>query len=1444
MSVATALGGEPFDPEPAAFYNRTHLMVGTSLVRATVGRWRAFVRRFPMGVDLALLAFLSVPAWRPLLAPGYLDTHDGLFHLFRLVELDAAIRAGDLYPRLAPNLALGYDYPVFNYYAPLSLYVAELFRLAGLGFTDAVKATLGLSVAAAGWTMYLFARDLLPRTGALLAALAYGYLPYLLVDVYVRGSLAEAVALALLPLLLRAVHRLAGQPDAGRVATAGLALAALILAHNVTALLFMPVLIAFWLLAVTDGRRAHSPQAGGPGAEAPTTSLSGASSTSPAEPPGTRDRGPGTTNRLTGASSTSLTDPDDLPPVMLSRSEASPPLEPAAPGRCFAAAQHDTAGASQAGTDLPGVLVAAQHDTAGASQAGAGFSCALPSRAQPQRGGPGAEPQVAAEGASRFVVGASAPGSWLAGRRFVVGASAPGSRLVRRVATAWQPALATQAALLLGLALSAFYWAPALFERDLVASDRLTTQFFDYHEHFQPASQLIQPSLAYDYRYDFEQRVLFRAGLVQVILAGLGFIAALNASARIHHPITPSSRSAGIPPVPTPASDPSEPPGSAGVSPTFVPAAGPDRRSGSAGVSSVAPQPTGRRDACAPGGSLLAAAPSREPPYNRREWVFWGWVLAGGIVLQWTRSAPIWEAIPLLAYAQFPWRLLAPVGLAASLLTGAIVRLPVRGLGFLVRCPWSLVRGPWSVVPGLWSVVGGWWSVVRGPRSLVSDVRVRPWPRTRDRGPGTVDRGPRIRDPKPGTPNQKPETRNQKPETTDHRPGTRDLVVVLLGAVIIASAVADLRPRHIALAEGDVRPWTIQRIELDRKLVAATAGEYLPRDARLFDVPHPPPGLPAAGALRLTVRAAGPFALEADVAADRPATVILDRFFFPGWQAHVDGRPVVVKASGPRGLLAVEVPAGEHHLSLWFGTTALRSAAGVVSGAALLTLVGVSMRRLRGQLRGSNQKPETRNQKPATSNPAWPSAVGLVGLGLLATTLRAPAVDPGLPIAADFGSDVRLAGAGFDGIQGDRLAVTLFWQARNRPNADYAVALRLLDGAGRTVGERTKRPLFGLRPTDQWQAGQLIRDHQEVALDPGVPAGEYELVVGVADRSSGAFLRPAGPAVGWGEGAGVSLGRFRLPERANPQALVLTTADVRFGDQIALMGYQVSRLGPGGVEQSAGSGAGGIAAVGQGERLRVRLRWLALRDLDEDYAVFAHLLDSRQTLLVQDDEWPHRGFRPTSLWLPGEEVDDEYVISVPLDAPPGRYDLSIGFYRRGDYRPLPVTAGRPASDRLSLGAVKIVPRPPLALDRLPLRRRLAADLGGEVLLAGYDLRAGAGDRAQSGPLTIRPGARPVLTLYWEARQRPNRDYTVFVHFVDSAGRVQAQADGQPGGGGYPTTLWEPGEVVADRRVLDLPPGLPAGRYRLLVGMYLLETGARLQLPTGEDSVLLEEIDVG
>ena len=87
-----------------------------------------------------------------------------------------------------------------------------------------------------------------------------------------------------------------------------------------------------------------------------------------------------------------------------------------------------------------------------------------------------------------------------------------------------------------------------------------------------------------------------------------------------------------------------------------------------------------------------------------------------------------------------------------------------------------------------------------------------------------------------------------------------------------------------------------------------------------------------------------------------------------------------------------------------------------------------------------------------------------------------------------------------------------------------------------------------------------------------------------------------------------------------------------------------------------------------------------------------------------------------------------------------------------------------------------------------------------------------------------------------------------IHLVGPDGTTPSQADGPPASGDYPTSYWEPGEIIVDEHLLDTE-GARDGTYQLVVGMYSLRTGDRLpaadaaeeRLPN--DAIPLAEVDL-
>lgn len=193
------------------------------------------------------LSAATIPAFLGLLQDGFFSSSDGMIHLYRLFELDRAVHAGILYPRWFPLSGYGYGLPVLNYYPPLAYYLAEFFHLFGAGYIVSMKILIATGIILAALSMFLFARDLLGNAPALVAGIAYAFLPYLLSDAYIRGNFPEFLAMSLIPLALYAFRRLFATRSQKFFALAAISFAAIVLSHHLTAMLFAPLAAAYVL---------------------------------------------------------------------------------------------------------------------------------------------------------------------------------------------------------------------------------------------------------------------------------------------------------------------------------------------------------------------------------------------------------------------------------------------------------------------------------------------------------------------------------------------------------------------------------------------------------------------------------------------------------------------------------------------------------------------------------------------------------------------------------------------------------------------------------------------------------------------------------------------------------------------------------------------------------------------------------------------------------------------------------------------------------------------------------------------------------------------------------------------------------------------------------------------------------------------------------------------
>ena len=131
---------------------------------------------------------------------------------------------------------------------------------------------------------------------------------------------------------------------------------------------------------------------------------------------------------------------------------------------------------------------------------------------------------------------------------------------------------------------------------------------------------------------------------------------------------------------------------------------------------------------------------------------------------------------------------------------------------------------------------------------------------------------------------------------------------------------------------------------------------------------------------------------------------------------------------------------------------------------------------------------------------------GLVSLGQVQIyPLQAGLLQPVRPqqaTPARYAGDLRLQGYDLLPDPGGPI-LRLYWQVIRRPAADWTIFVHLIGPDGRMLTAFDHLPLDGLCPTSQWPAGALLIDRSKLVLPADLPAGAYQLEVGLYEPASG-----------------------------------------------------------------------------------------------------------------------------------------------------------------------------------------------------------------------------------------------------------------------------------------------------------------------------------------------------
>ncbi len=100
------------------------------------------------------------------------------------------------------------------------------------------------------------------------------------------------------------------------------------------------------------------------------------------------------------------------------------------------------------------------------------------------------------------------------------------------------------------------------------------------------------------------------------------------------------------------------------------------------------------------------------------------------------------------------------------------------------------------------------------------------------------------------------------------------------------------------------------------------------------------------------------------------------------------------------------------------------------------------------------------------------------------------------------------------------------------------------------------------------------------------------------------------------------------------------------------------------------------------------------------------------------------------------------------------------------------------------------------------------------------------------PSGIAAGTPLLVQLNWQTNQPIADSFTMFAHLLNADNQLVAQRDRLPGNGTLPTNAWPVDIPIHDQFALETPRDLPAGDFRLVVGLYNADSGSRLRVTTG------------
>jgi len=228
-----------------------------------------------------------------------------------------------------------------------------------------------------------------------------------------------------------------------------------------------------------------------------------------------------------------------------------------------------------------------------------------------------------------------------------------------------------------------------------------------------------------------------------------------------------------------------------------------------------------------------------------------------------------------------------------------------------------------------------------------------------------------------------------------------------------------------------------------------------------------------------------------------------------------------------------------------------------------------------------------------------------------------------------------------------------------------------------------------------------------------------------------------------------------------------------------------------------------------GGQVEVMLTWETLAPMERNWSTFIHLQDSYGFRAGQRDTYPGLGLIATTEIEPGRLWTDHYVVPVGQSAyAPDTLDVIVGLW---DFNTGERMVYENGENALKIAEVALDARN----NTSDVPNPVTFNYGDKIDLVGYELST----------REVAPGESIDVTLYWEAREAIEENYTVSVQVLGPETQRYAALDRwtEPA-----TSAWLVGETIKDTYTVTVSEDTPPGEYPVQVVVYSLAEDGQIE----------------